>query len=149
MHKKPIVLVVDDSLTMRTIIQRILPSDTFTLVFANDGLSALTAVADLSPAVILLDVHLTHMNGYEICQLLRKNQLYKDIPIVMLTGEDGLPDRMYGRLVGATEYLSKPFDPEMLKRIVQKHVAHWQQRVSPYRQEVLSLTARFWEHSLP
>ena len=133
---KPIVLVVDDSVTVRAVIQRTLQSTAFTLAFAGDGLSALTAVADLSPAVLLLDVHLPHMNGYTICQLLRKNVLYRDIPIVMLTGHSGLGDRIHGRLVGATDYLAKPFDPKALRHIVQKHLAHWYERpFTPYQEE--------------
>jgi CheY-like chemotaxis protein len=148
MHK-PIVLVVDDSVTMRTVIERTLQREAFALAFADDGLSALTAVAELSPVVILLDVHLPHMNGYTICQLLRKKALYRDIPIVMLTSKNRMVDRMYGRLTGATEYLTKPFDPEVLAHVVQKQVAHWQQRLPLYHQEVQPRTVRYWKFSVP
>jgi len=139
---KPVVLIVDDSLTARTIIARTLYCDAFTLAFAGDGLSAFAAVVDLLPAVILLDVQLPHMDGYTICHLLRKNVLYKDIPIVMVTSKDRVADRMHGRLVGTTEYLTKPFDPEELACIVQKHVAY-QHKFPLYHKDILSLAGRF------
>ena len=143
MHK-PTVLVVDDSVTVRTIIQRTLQHDSLTLTFAADGLSALTAVADVSPDVILLDIHLPLMDGYTICQLLRKKALYRDIPIVMLTSKNGIFDRMCGRLVGATDYLTKPFDPEALVRVVQKHLTNWQEYPLPQQEEISPRTRRYW-----
>ncbi len=143
MHK-PTVLVVDDSVTVRTIIQRTLQQDSLTLTFAADGLSALAAVADVSPAVILLDIHLAYMDGFAICQQLRKKALYRDIPIVMLTSKNGLFDRMCGRLVGATDYLTKPFDPEVLVRVVQKHLTNWQERSLIQQEDIQPRTRRYW-----
>ena len=147
MQKKPIVLVVNDSPMVRTVIAHTLPCNAFTLVFVGDGLSALTAVADLTPAVLVLDVQLPYMNGYTICQLLRKNPLYKDIPIVLLTSKDKIADRIYGRLVGATEYLTKPFDPKMLARVVQKYVTHGYESFLPYHEVQLKI-GRFWKNTL-
>jgi twitching motility two-component system response regulator PilG len=147
MQKKPVVLVVDDSLTVRTILAHTLSGDAFTLVFVSDGLSALSAIADLSPVVLLLDVQLPHMDGYTICQLLRKNVLYKALPIVLLTSKNKIVDRIYGRLVGATEYLTKPFDPEELTRIIQKYVARGYEYFLPYA-EVQSSVGRFWKRQI-
>src|ERR1700726_5049728 len=98
------------------------------VITASDGLSALTSVADEMPAVILLDIQLPRMEGYHICQIIRKNLQFRQIPIIMLSGKDGLFDKMRGRLAGSTEYLTKPFDSAELVQTVKKHLANWQER---------------------
>src|SRR6476660_2956560 len=89
---------------------------------ASDGLSALATVADASPDLILLDIMLPRMDGYNICQVVRKNLEYRDLPIIMLSGKDGLFDKMRGKLVGATDYITKPFDSAELVQIVKRHL---------------------------
>ncbi len=107
---EPVVLVVDDSPTVRKIVQLTLQREHIRVVTAGDGLSALTAVADEQPDLILLDIMLPRMDGYNICQVIRKNMAYRDLPIIMLSGKDGLFDKMRGKLAGSTEYITKPFD---------------------------------------
>jgi len=87
---------------------------------AADGLSALAMVADEKPDLVLLDIMLPRMDGYQICQIIRRNKDYKQLPIIMLSGKDGLFDRVRGRLAGSTEYVTKPFDPTELVRVVAK-----------------------------
>jgi twitching motility two-component system response regulator PilG len=125
----PTVLVVDDSPTVRKIIQMTLQREHIRVVTAGDGLSALTSVADEAPALILLDIQLPRMDGYHICQIIRKNLQFRQIPIIMLSGKDGLFDKMRGKLSGSTEYLTKPFDSAELIQTVKKHLANWQERV--------------------
>jgi len=120
---EPTVLIVDDSPTVRKVVQMTLQREHIRVVTASDGLSALTSVADEMPAVILLDIQLPRMNGYHICQIIKKNVHFRQIPIIMLSGKDGLFDKMLGRLVGSTEYLTKPFDSVELVRTVRKHLA--------------------------
>jgi len=117
---EPTVLVVDDSPTVRKIVQMTLQREHIRVVTASDGLSALTSVADEMPAVILLDIQLPRMDGYHICQIIRKNFQFRQIPIIMLSGKDGLFDKMRGRLAGSTEYLTKPFDSAELIQTVKK-----------------------------
>jgi twitching motility two-component system response regulator PilG len=74
------------------------------------------------------------MDGYHICQIIRKNLQFREIPIIMLSGKDGLFDKMRGRLAGSTEYLTKPFDSAELVNTVKKHLANWQERM-PLQQE--------------
>src|SRR5438045_9745245 len=81
------------------------------------------------PAVILLDIQLPRMDGYHICQIIRKNLQFRQIPIIMLSGKDGLFDRMRGRLAGSTEYLTKPFDSAELVQTVKKHLVDWEARM--------------------
>jgi twitching motility two-component system response regulator PilG len=130
----PTVLVVDDSPTVRKIIEMTLRRERIRVITAEDGLSALTSVADEMPALILLDIQLPRMDGYTICQIVRKNLQFRSIPIIMLSGKDGLFDKMRGRLAGSTEYLTKPFDSAELVSTVKKHLVGWQQRV-PVRYE--------------
>ena len=125
---EPTVLVVDDSPTVRKIVQMTLQREHIRVITAADGLSALSAVADEMPALILLDIQLPRMNGYHICQTLRKHLQFRQIPIIMLSGKDGLFDKMRGRLAGSTEYLTKPFDAAELVQTVKKHLANWDER---------------------
>jgi len=127
----PTVLVVDDSPTVRKIVQMTLQREHIKVITAADGLSALTSVADNMPALILLDIQLPRMDGYHICQIIRKNLQFRQIPIIMLSGKDGLFDKMRGRLAGSTEYLTKPFDSAELVRTVKKHLVNWQERMPP------------------
>jgi twitching motility two-component system response regulator PilG len=117
-----VVLVVDDSPTVRKIVQLTLQRERIRVVTAGDGLSALAAVSDEEPDLILLDIMLPRMDGYNICQVIRKNLAYRDMPIIMLSGKDGLFDRMRGKLAGSTEYITKPFDSSELVAIVKRHL---------------------------
>jgi twitching motility two-component system response regulator PilG len=119
---EPVVLVVDDSPTVRAIVVRTLKGEHLQVVTAEDGLSALAAVADASPDLILLDIMLPRMDGYQLCHLLRQHWEFRDTPILMLSGKDGLFDRLRGRLVGATAYLSKPFEPAELVSMVKRYL---------------------------
>ena len=119
---QPVVLVVDDSPTVRKIVQLTLQRENIQVYTAGDGLTALTAVADSQPDLILLDIMLTHMDGYSICHLIRNNQEYRDLPIIMLSGKDGIFDKMRGKLAGSTEYMTKPFDSTELVQTVRRYL---------------------------
>lgn len=119
---EPVVLVVDDSPTVRKIVQLTLQREHIRVVTAGDGLSALAAVADEHPDLILLDIVLPRMDGYNICQVVRKNMAYRDLPIIMLSGKDGLFDKMRGKLAGSTEYITKPFDSTELAQTVKRYL---------------------------
>jgi twitching motility two-component system response regulator PilG len=119
---EPVVLVVDDSPTVRKIVQLTLQREQIRVVTAGDGLSALAAVADEQPDLILLDIMLPRMDGYNICQVVRKNMAYRDMPIIMLSGKDGLFDKMRGKFAGSTEYITKPFDSAELVQTVKRHL---------------------------
>jgi twitching motility two-component system response regulator PilG len=119
---EPVVLVVDDSPTVRKIVQLTLQREHIRVVTAGDGLSALAAVSDEQPDLILLDIMLPRMDGYNICQVLRRNLAYRDTPIIMLSGKDGIFDKMRGKLAGSTDYITKPFDSAELVQIVKRHL---------------------------
>lgn len=118
----PVVLVVDDSPTIRKIVEIALKRQGIEVVSASSGVIALAAIANTPPQLILLDIMLPKVNGYQICQIIRRNPSYRHIPVVMLSGKDGVFDKVRGKLVGATEYITKPFEPRDLLRVVQKYV---------------------------
>ena len=118
----PLVLVVDDSPTIRKIVEVTLRRERIRVLGVADGLSALAAVADKQPMLVLLDITLPGMDGYQICQVLKQRPTSKHIPVVMLSGRDGFFDRVRGRLVGSNQYVTKPFDPAALVHAVNKHL---------------------------
>jgi len=118
----PVVLVVDDSPTIRKIVEITLKRQGIEVVSASSGVIALAAIANTPPQLILLDIMLPKVNGYQICQIIRRNPSYRHIPVVMLSGKDGVFDKVRGKLVGATEYITKPFEPRDLLRVVRKYV---------------------------
>ncbi len=124
MASAPIVLIVDDSPTVRKIVQLTLQREGITVVAASDGLGALAAVQDYQPDLVLLDISLpNNMDGFHICQIIRKKSEFRDLPVIMLSGRDGLFDKMHGRMVGSTDYMTKPFDSNELAQTVRRYLA--------------------------
>jgi len=135
-RKTPTVLVVDDSKTVLIFIQRTLQQEGIRVVTAGDGLTALTRMVDDIPSLVLLDIQLPHLDGYSICQIIKKKSEFRYIPIILLGETDSIFDKMQGRLVGASEYLITPFDPVKLVEAVMKHLANWEERVPEHYGEM-------------
>ena len=108
------VLVIDDSTTIRRSAQIFLGQARCQVIVAEDGFGALSKVVEHEPNIIFLDVMMPRLDGYQTCALIKRNPKFGDIPVVMLSSKDGLFDRARGRLVGADEYLTKPFTRESL-----------------------------------
>jgi twitching motility two-component system response regulator PilG len=79
-------------------------------------------VFQLKPDLILCDIAMPELDGYEICAMLRRSSLFRQTPIVMLTGKDGFIDRLKARMVGATDYLTKPFGQGELLMVLEKYI---------------------------
>ncbi|PIE64900.1 MAG: hypothetical protein CSA26_06090 [Desulfobacterales bacterium] len=116
------ILVVEDSPTARKVIKMVLDREGFGVVEAETGQQALELAESARPALILLDVMLPDMTGYDILPRLREHQHLADIPVVMLTGKKGSEDRLKGMLAGSSEYLTKPFDPLKLTNVIKKYL---------------------------
>jgi twitching motility two-component system response regulator PilG len=86
------------------------------------SVEALGQLFELRPDLILCDIAMPHLDGYEFCAMLRQSNLFRQTPIVMITGREGLLDRVRARLAGATDYLTKPFKKHELKILVEKYV---------------------------
>ena len=108
------VLVIDDSTTIRRSAQIFLGQAKCEVIVAEDGFGALAKVVEHEPDIIFLDAMMPRLDGYQTCALIKRNPRFGDIPVVMLSSKDGLFDRARGRLVGADEYLTKPFTRESL-----------------------------------
>jgi twitching motility two-component system response regulator PilG len=120
----PVVLVVDDSPTVRKMVLLTLQREHMRVITASDGLSALAAVADEKPALILLDIMLPRMDGYHVCRIIRDKPKFRHLPIIMLGGKDGLFDKDRGRFAGSSDYLTKPLDSVELVQAVKKHITN-------------------------
>lgn len=113
----PTILAVDDSTVMQATIKRALSNDYHVLV-ADNAVDALALIYHESISLLLLDVSMPGVDGLELCRTLRSLPQFSDLPIIMLTARDGAFDKVQGRLAGATEYLTKPFDGEQLRHRV-------------------------------
>lgn len=116
------VLVVDDSPTVRKLVSITLEKRGYRVVSAFDGVAAIKEIASHNPSMILMDVNMPRLDGYQLCKLVKKHETTRDIPVLMLTGTDGMFDRLRGRLVGCAGYIAKPFTPEDLVSIVEQHI---------------------------
>ena len=116
------VLVVEDSATTRKVIAITLTRKGYKVIEAGDGLEALSKISEERPDLIMLDVILPKMDGYKILSIIKGNEEFKDIPVIMLTSRDGFIDKMKGRVAGSSAYLTKPFDPEKMIQEIEKHI---------------------------
>jgi twitching motility two-component system response regulator PilG len=122
MEEQPVVVVIDDSPTIRKIMELTLKRSGIRVVGAASGVAGLAAVAANNPSMIFLDIMLPAVNGYQLCKVLKSNPRYKHLPVVMLSGKDGVFDKVRGRLAGANDYITKPFEPGSVLAAVKKHV---------------------------
>ena len=117
------IVCVDDSPTMLKEISYFLDDESFSVSTISDPVKALMQIVRLKPDLILLDVRMSGINGYELCRLLRNHSYFKNTPIIMVTGNTGIIDRVKARLVGASGYLTKPFTQSDLLKIVFRHLS--------------------------
>lgn len=115
------VMIVDDSNTIRKSAELFLKQAGYKVILVENGFDALTKVFDTKPDIIFVDIMMPRLDGYQTCQLIKKNEEFCTIPIVMLSSKDGLFDKARGRIVGSNEYLTKPFTKDGLLESVKKH----------------------------
>ncbi|WP_175469546.1 response regulator [Desulfoluna spongiiphila] len=116
------ILVVEDSATTRKVIGATLNINGYRIIEAVDGLEALSKLSEETPDLILLDIILPKMNGYEILSIIKNKRDLKNIPVIMLTSRDGFMSRMKGKIAGSAAYLTKPFNPDALLQAIVKHI---------------------------
>ena len=117
------VMVIDDSKTIRRTAELLLKKAGCSVMTATDGFEALALIADGRPDVIFVDIMMPRLDGYQTCALIKHNELYSSIPVIMLSSKDGLFDRARGRIVGSEQYLTKPFTRDELLGAIKKHAA--------------------------
>lgn len=108
------VLVIDDSKITRRTAEGLLVKAGCDVMTANDGFEALAKLIDYRPDVVLVDVMMPRLDGYQTCALIKNNASLRETPVILLSSKDGLFDRARGRLVGAEQYLAKPFTQDEL-----------------------------------
>ena len=116
----PVIACVDDSQTIQQFVRLALEPLGYEVLTLMDPTEALMHLIERRPTLILMDIEMPKMDGYELCQMVRQVGVLRDTPIVMLTGREGFVDRIRARMVGSTAYLTKPFDFQELKTLVQK-----------------------------
>ncbi|MGN6703642.1 MAG: Hpt domain-containing protein [Burkholderiaceae bacterium] len=118
LRTQPIVMVVDDSLTVRRVTQRLLSREGYQAVLAKDGVDALEQLQAITPDVILLDIEMPRMDGFDLTRNLRDDERTRAIPIVMITSRTAAKHRNYALELGVNEYLGKPYREEELVRLI-------------------------------
>ncbi|MBK9440611.1 MAG: response regulator [Comamonadaceae bacterium] len=114
------ILVVDDSNTIRRSAEIFLKAGKHEVMLAEDGFDALAKVSDYRPDLIFCDILMPRLDGYQTCAIIKRNAKFSNVPIVMLSSKDGVFDKARGRMVGAQDYLTKPFTKDQLLKAVEQ-----------------------------
>ncbi|MCG6134524.1 MAG: response regulator [Nostoc sp. LLA-1] len=116
------IVSVDDSPTILKEISRFLENENFNVVAINEPLKAVMSIIRHKPDLILLDLNMAGIDGYELCRIIRNNPIFQHTPIIFVTGYKGIVDKVKARFVGASGYLTKPFTQAELLKIIFKHL---------------------------
>jgi chemosensory pili system protein ChpA (sensor histidine kinase/response regulator) len=122
-EKAPLVLVVDDSLTVRRVTQRLLVREGYRVVVAKDGLDALEKLADELPVVVLSDIEMPRMDGFDLVRNLRADPRLADLPVIMITSRIAQKHREHAAELGVDHYLGKPYSEDDLVGLVARYAA--------------------------
>ncbi|MBS1187268.1 MAG: CheA signal transduction histidine kinase [Burkholderiaceae bacterium] len=121
-HKKNIVMVVDDSLTVRRVTQRFLQREGYQVVLAKDGVDALEKLQEIQPDVMLVDIEMPRMDGFDLIRNVRSDNRISKTPIIMITSRTASKHRNYAMELGANEYYGKPFQEQQLLESIEEFV---------------------------
>jgi chemosensory pili system protein ChpA (sensor histidine kinase/response regulator) len=117
------IMVVDDSLTVRRVTQRLLERQGFQVMLAKDGVDALRQMQDALPDILLVDIEMPRMDGYDLTRTVRSNPDTHNIPILMITSRTAAKHRSLAFELGVNEYLGKPYQEDELLRLIRRHLA--------------------------
>lgn len=118
-----LVMVVDDSVTVRKVTSRLLERHGMSVLTAKDGVDAMALLEEHRPDVLLLDIEMPRMDGFEVATRIRRDERLKDLPIIMITSRTGQKHRDRAMAIGVNEYLGKPYQESILLQ----SIAHWSQ----------------------
>jgi twitching motility two-component system response regulator PilG len=116
------VMVIDDSKTIRRTAETLLKKAGCDVLTAENGFEALPIISTEHPDIVFIDIMMPRLDGYQTCSLIKNNAKFKNTPVIMLSSKDGLFDRAKGRVVGAQQYLTKPFTREDLLSAIRTHL---------------------------
>jgi chemosensory pili system protein ChpA (sensor histidine kinase/response regulator) len=118
LRKQSIVMVVDDSLTVRRVTQRLLTREGYQVVLAKDGVDALEHLQSVTPDVMLVDIEMPRMDGFDLTRNVRDDERTRHIPVIMITSRTASKHRNYAMELGVNEYLGKPYQEDALLRSI-------------------------------
>ena len=119
----PLVLVVDDSITVRRVTQRLLKREGFRVALANDGLHALEVLAQEKPNVVLSDIEMPRMDGFDLVRNIRNDLHLRDLPVIMITSRIAQKHREHAMELGVDHYLGKPYSEDELLALIRSYCA--------------------------
>jgi chemosensory pili system protein ChpA (sensor histidine kinase/response regulator) len=117
----PLVLVVDDSITVRRVTQRLLMREGYRVALAGDGLQALEQLALETPALVLSDIEMPRMDGFDLVRHLRGDTRWRSLPVVMITSRIASKHREHASELGVDHYLGKPYAEDELLALVRRY----------------------------
>ncbi len=120
--KMPRIVCIDDAIAICEVIESILKPQGYEVVSCSNPLQAFSLIFQFKPDLIFCDIAMPELDGYELCSMLRHSSKFRQTPIVMLTGKEQFIDRVKARMLGATDYLTKPFTECELLMLVEKHL---------------------------
>jgi DNA-binding response OmpR family regulator len=112
------ILIADDSPNIREILKMSLETDGYTVVLAEDGEQALAMVSEEKPDLVIIDVMMPKVNGFQVCRRVKTERSTHDVPVIMLTAKSGQQDVYWGKDCGADEYITKPFSTKDLAKTI-------------------------------
>lgn len=115
---QPTVMVVDDSLTVRKITGRLLEREGYRVITAKDGVDALEQLLTVRPDVIIADIEMPRMDGFDLTRNVRADSKLKEVPIIMITSRTADRHKRYAEEIGVNHYLGKPYDEDMLLQLI-------------------------------
>ncbi|MBN2388800.1 MAG: diguanylate cyclase [Anaerolineales bacterium] len=123
LNRQARILIVDDVPENRTLLERILSQNGYQVGTADDGEAALRSARTFLPDIILLDVHMPVMDGYQVCELLKESDTIRDIPVLFISALDATEDKVRGFQAGGEDYISKPFQVEEVLARIDSHLS--------------------------
>ena len=140
------ILVVDDDLNICELLRLYLTKEGYNVVIANDGISAVTMFQEESPSLVLLDIMLPKLDGWQVCREIRK---FSETPIIMLTAKGEVFDRVLGLELGADDYVVKPFDTKeivaRIKAVLRRSAASAGEEIKEVHYDKLSINLTNYE----
>lgn len=115
------VMIIDDSKTIRRTAETLLKKVGCDVLIAENGFEALPVISENYPDIIFVDIMMPRLDGYQTCALIKNNPQFQATPVIMLSSKDGLFDRAKGRVVGAEQYLTKPFTRDDLLNAIRTY----------------------------
>lgn len=108
------ILIIDDERDLADVLKTRLAAEGYDVACAHDGISGLEMAKSISPQLVILDIMMPHLNGFAVCSLLKGNDLYRHIPIIILTARDEKNDRIFSEDVKPEAFMNKPFSSAVL-----------------------------------